>query len=97
MPCFIWVKANIIYEKALLPMFDAVEVYCVSRVDRITILEACVDRYSLSHSHKHTLVHLLLRYGCQSNPIIMSPLSLRDGGFCKEYLRKEMLFRKVVC
>ena len=36
-------------------VFDAVEVYCVSRVGRITILEACVDRYSLSHSHKHTV------------------------------------------
>ena len=55
MPCFIWVKASSIYEKALLSMFDAVEVSCVSRVGRITILEACVDRYSLSHSHKHTV------------------------------------------
>ena len=51
MPCFIWVKANTIYEKALLSMSDAVEVYCVSRGDRITILEACMDRYSLSHTN----------------------------------------------
>lgn len=98
-------KCHASYGSELMPYLEKISSQCLALCGAVEKLSVWAEQTGSSYC-KHTHVgitllqahgfHLLLRYGCLGNPTVMARLCLRDGGFCKGHLRKDVILESPV-